>query len=192
MGGVFTVFTNSSVSFLIVQHIYFPQWLKRCVQTGPLPTYQHVTVTPPWLPQRVLSMEHSGSVMAGFVAGEAAGVGSKLNIQSGSSVWISEKHTGCSFAAPVTSALCDTAFTIQASWESPSIIISQLSSCRLCSFKLLLWSHCPESSIFPQTEPLCSASTLKHTLKEWFEIQMRRSLPDSKSKKQNIPLIPAF
>ncbi len=109
------VFTNSSVSFPVAQHIYFPQWLKWWVQTGPLPSSQHrffhVSVTPPWQLQRVLSVEHSRSVKAGLVASGAAGVGIRLkgsNTQSGRSMWTSSKHTGCTEIAqnqPAISAL---------------------------------------------------------------------------------------
>lgn len=44
----------------------FPLWSRWCVQTGLLPTYQQVSLTPPLRPQRLLSMEHSGSVTVGF------------------------------------------------------------------------------------------------------------------------------
>lgn len=54
------VLTNSSVSFLVAQNIYFSQWLKWWVQTGPLPT--NTSPSHHWPPQRVLSVEYSRPV----------------------------------------------------------------------------------------------------------------------------------
>lgn len=127
------VFTNSSVSF-IAQHTYFPS----AVGSGGfkpvhgLPA-QHVSVTPPRLPQRLLSAEHSGSVTAGTVACEAAGAGTQIkgsNIQSGSSV----KHIGCCF-----SSSCDLSCPTKLHGKS-HIVYSQSSGGRLYLCKLLLFS----------------------------------------------------
>lgn len=69
-GGVFAIFTNGSLSLT-----YFPLWSRWCVQVALLPTYRHVSVAAVRWPQRLLSVEHSGSVTAAFCGWGRSGSG---------------------------------------------------------------------------------------------------------------------
>lgn len=93
MGGVFTVFPNSSVGFLIIQCVHFPQWLQwhaRNHLTAYLPRcHCHTTMAATKAPQFGVQWVCDARFL---IAGEAAGVGWKLNgsnVQSGSPMFCS-------------------------------------------------------------------------------------------------------